>query len=90
MTVLSRLGGGWIQTYYDPSYIFSGGQDPQPPGIYAPDADASTVCYDGQNQKLLRVAFISTDYRQYLYWYLDHWYWYLYLSLMYWYWYLYW
>jgi len=26
-----------VKTYSDPSYIFSGGQDPQPPGIYAPD-----------------------------------------------------
>ena len=27
------VGGG--KTYYDPSYIFSGGHDPQPPMIYA-------------------------------------------------------
>jgi len=25
-----------VKTYSDPSYIFSGGQDPNPPGIYSP------------------------------------------------------
>jgi len=37
------------------------------------------------------VRFVPIIYPQYLYWYLDHWYWYkyLYVSLMFWYWYLY-
>ena len=35
-----------VKTHSDPSYIFSGGQDPQPPKIYAPDCAPIAVGFN--------------------------------------------
>ena len=50
-----------VKTYYDPSYIFSGGQDPLTPRIYAPGLGYHPSLYTAGRQVTLVIAEVQRE-----------------------------